>query len=581
MRKILAVLLLALLALSPGALAADYTISAYSMDVSIEADGSGRIAERLTYVFDGSYNGILSTLDVSDVEGWGDFSLYVDGDTLLTRVDSMDMVPNTYTLTEDGGMLEVKAYAPGSGGRREFRYEYTLRGLAQRYRDAARLNYRLIGLNNAVTLQNATLSVAFPEAPEHWFVHGAMDEGDLALAGSVLTAGPRDVAPGQYAEIDALFPASALYAAPLIDRDITDEALETEARLAEERAEAEEAQARMEHAARYGLMGAFAAIFIGMALLFRSFFARFGFRRAVQPSEDTGALDGLDAAVAGLLVRNTADESAFSATLLELTQMGVLSMAGEAHPVSGEKGTKFTVLRRDAPMSGQQQALFSWLFGRRDFLWIEDLDAGESESAARDFASEYAAWQKAVQRQAIDQGLYQGNGGKKALGVTLTAVLGIIVSVAAFALEMAWQGAAGLFLTAVLCAGFASLRPLTDRGEEKVAAVRGFCEKYGEKLTELPADALKNLPILVALGYVEPLTQYLERRAGEPDYGYGGMLPVWWYAGWYYDMGRTRHAFRDVRRHNASVVAKSSSSSGGGFSGSSGGGGGGGGHGAW
>ncbi len=581
MRKIVTVLVLVLLALPLGALAADYTIPAYSMDVTIAGDGSGQVTENLTYDFDGSYNGILSSFDVSDVEGLDDLRLYVDGTTLLTRVDVMNMEPYTYTATIAGGMLEVKAYAPGSGGRREFRYEYTLRGLAQRYRDAARLNYRLIGLNNAVTLQNAVLRVAFPEAPEHWFVHGAMDDGDLALNGSVLTAGPRDVAPGQYAEIDALFPASSLYAAPMIDQDTVEEALETERRLAEEKAEADAARARTMGTYRFGLMGLFAALFIGMALLFRNYLARFGLRKAVRPSEDTGALDGLDAAVAEQLVRNSAGECAFSATLLELTQKGALSMSSEVHPASGEKETKFTVLRRDVEMSRQQRALFSWLFGRREFLWIEDLDAGKSESAARNFANEYGVWQKSVRQQAIEQGLYFGNGGKKALGIVLTAVLGLVVSFAAFALELAWLGAAGLFLTVILCVGFGRIRPLTDQGEAKYAAVRGFCEKYGEKLSELPLDALKHLPILVGLGYVEPLTQYLEQRADEPDYGYGNMLPVWWYAGWYYDMGRVRHSFRDVKRHNASVVAKSSNSSGGGFSGSSGGGGGGGGHGAW
>jgi hypothetical protein len=206
-------------------------------------------------------------------------------------------------------------------------------------------------------------------------------------------------------------------------------------------------------------------------------------------------------------------------------------------------------------MSGQQQALFSWLFGRRDFLWIEDLDAGESESAARDFASEYAAWQKAVQRQAIDQGLYQGNGGKKALGVTLTAVLGIIVSVAAFALEMAWLGAAGLFLTAVLCAGFASLRPLTDRGEEKVAAVRGFCEKYGEKLDWSFGRTPEVSPNLVALWAMWSVTQYLSAGAGRAEYGYGHCCR-WWVRGLLLRHGAHAHPSAMCRRHNPRGAAQ-------------------------
>ena len=198
MRKFMVLLVMVLMLLPPYALAADYTIAAYSMDVAIEDDGSARVAERLTYEFDGSYNGILSSIDVGDVEALEGLKLYVDGGTLLRQVDQMQMEPFTYTAQREGDLLNIRAYAPGDGGARFFEYEYTLRGLAQRYQDAARLNYKLIGIANAVTLRDATITVTFPNAPTDYFVHGAMDETHLSLEGSVLTAGPRDVYPGEY-----------------------------------------------------------------------------------------------------------------------------------------------------------------------------------------------------------------------------------------------------------------------------------------------------------------------------------------------------------------------------------------------
>ena len=97
MRKFTVLLVMVLMLLPLGALAADYTIAAYSMDVAIEGDGSARVAERLTYEFDGSYNGILSSIDVGDVEALEDLKLYVDGGTLLRQVDEMQMEPFTYT----------------------------------------------------------------------------------------------------------------------------------------------------------------------------------------------------------------------------------------------------------------------------------------------------------------------------------------------------------------------------------------------------------------------------------------------------------------------------------------------------
>jgi len=169
---------------------------------------------------------------------------------------------------------------------------------------------------------------------------------------------------------------------------------------------------------------------------------------------------------------------------------------------------------------------------------------------------------------------------KLGCGAATLAVGGFLLSAALFLLGEIWVGLAGLFLVVVMVIGFTRVRNITDLGETKCAAVRGFCEKYGENLKSLPPEALGRLPVLVALGYVEPLARYFDERANQPDYGYGDWLPVWWYAGWYHDMGQVDRSFHEVRQHNAGVAAGSGGSSGG-FDGSSGGGGGGGGHGAW
>lgn len=582
MRKIWVAALVLLLALPLAALADGYSIPAYSMDVAISQDGSAKVTENLTYDFDGSYNGILNDIDVGDLAGLQDLKLYVDGGTPLRQVDALNGEPFTYTATRNGNLLNIKAYAPGNSGRREFRFEYTMLGLAQRYRDAARLNYKLIGIANSVTLGGATIRVAFPGAPEHWFAHGAMGAEDLSIApDGALMAGPRDVAPGQYVEIDALFPADSMSLAPLIDQPIVQSALDTEEKLAQQKAAEAAERAENLKRLRYGATGLLALFFIGAALLLRQKLAKYGVKKDIKPADDMGALDGLDAAVAETLVRGHADECGFSATLLELVQRGALTMTSEVHPLTGEKETKFTVSNRQAEMTEQQRALFDWLFQGREFLWIEDLNAGKDVRLAQSFESGYSSWRKAVKQQAVDEGLYFANGVKLGCGAAMLIVGGLLISGALFVLSQIVLGLAGVVLTAVVGIGFARIRNITDQGERKFAAIRGFCEKYGENMSQLSPEALKYLPILVGLGYVEPLAKYLDQRASEPGYGYGSMLPVWWYAGWYYDMGRVGRSFHDVRQHNQSIVAKSSSSSGGGFSGSSGGGGGGGGHGAW
>ena len=422
MRKIAAVVLLVLMVFPVGALADGFSIPAYSMDVAIREDGSAQVTENLTYDFDGSYNGILSSFDVGDVEGMEDLKLYVDGGTLMRQVDVLGGEPFTYTAVREGDLVNIKAYAPGNGGQRIFRYEYVFRGLAQRYRDAARLNYKLIGLNNQATLEGAILRVTFPDAPEHWFAHGAMGAEDLSVgAHGVLTAGPKDVQPGEYVEIDALFPADSMSLAPLIDEPVVQSTLDTEAKLAEEKVAAEAAAAETRSRMRYGVIGLLAAFFIGAALMLRQKLARFGVKKDIGPSDDMEALAGLDAAVAELLGRGKVSESGFSATLLELVQKGALSMAAEVHPLTGEKETKFTVVNRRADLTQQQTVLFDWLFQGREFLWIEDLNAGKDAKLAQSFASGYSGWQRAVSHQAVDEGLYFGNSVKMGCGVAMLA----------------------------------------------------------------------------------------------------------------------------------------------------------------
>ena len=344
--------------------------------------------------------------------------------------------------------------------------------------------------------------------------------------------------------------------APLIDQPIVQSALDTEANLAQQKAAEEAERAENLKRMRYGIIGLLALFFIIAALLLRQKLAKYGVKKDIKPVDDMNALDGLDAAVAETLVRGHADECGFSATLLELVQKGALTMTSEVHPLTGEKETKFTVSNRQAEMTDQQRALFDWLFQGREFLWIEDLNAGKDVRLAQSFESGYSSWRKAVKHQAAAEGLYFGNGVKLGCGAAMLIAGGLLISAALFVLSQIVLGLTGLLLTAAVGVGFTRVRNITDPGEQKFAAVRGFCEKYGENMSQLSPEALKYLPILVGLGYVEPLAKYLDQRANEPGYGYGRMLPVWWYAGWYYDMGRVNRSFHDVWQHNQSIVAR-------------------------
>jgi hypothetical protein len=214
---------------------ASYRITDYHMSVEVLSDGSALVTEELAYHFDGAYNGILCSLDASGTDGIKDIQLYVDGIRQLRQVDEMNMEPLTFTVTWDGDLVNLKACAPGDGGDRHFRYKYRMKGLARRYQDAGRINFKFIGVNNQVPLENARITLALPGGggPVYPLVHGAMAAEDMALSSTnALTLGPRTVQPGEFVELDALFPAEWLKGAPVIPENVLADALRTEADLA-------------------------------------------------------------------------------------------------------------------------------------------------------------------------------------------------------------------------------------------------------------------------------------------------------------------------------------------------------------
>ena len=142
-RRLMLILILIPL-LCSSALAADYSITNYSMDIHVLPDGSAEVTETLIYDFDGKYNGILSLFDTDGLDGISDFHAFIDGTEMLLT-DSMDYLPDTYTVTEDGPLAEIRIYSPGRSDVRAVTYEYVMEGLAKRYEDTALIRRRFIG----------------------------------------------------------------------------------------------------------------------------------------------------------------------------------------------------------------------------------------------------------------------------------------------------------------------------------------------------------------------------------------------------------------------------------------------------
>lgn len=579
MKKSIGALLLLLLVLPAMALGASFEIVEYAMDITVGTDGAGQYAETLVYAFDEPYNGILATIRHDSVLELSDLRLYADDGVELARVDALDGVPYTYTAEREGDTTSIRVYAPGVEGERTFRITYRIGGLALRYRDTARINQLLLSSN--ADYGRASFHITLPgqeDAQVRTFVHGGVIPAEgITLHQGILSLGPAAIAPGDAVELHMLFPAEWLPDAQTIDADMLESALEIEAQI---EAEAEKEAARQERLARiftYASMGALAVYAVVCLCVLLSMRRKYGFRHPVQPVTDESLLSGMTAAEAEVLRTGSVTSNALSATLLELVDKGALTMRAE------EEDTCFAYAYRPDGLAPHQAMLLDWLFADRDELCVSQLDAEDDYQAATAFTNQYNAWKSRVQQDVRGRGWVFANDGAR-WGALLTALFAGLI-IAAFLLRFGlWPLAILAVALAVLLAlVFGRIRRLTDAGEARVGAMEGFLANYQDRLADDPQAILGHTPLLMALGYLQPLADWIDRHppAGRDDV-FADTMPYWAYAGWHHNMLRMDRHIREAQSHNAGT--QNAGEGGGGSSGSTGGfsgGSGGSSHGAW
>lgn len=572
MKRMTVWLVMALLCLPLAAHAASYEIAAYDMDISIAADGAGHVRETLTYQFDGSYNGILGVIGHEGGLGLGEVRITVDGDTVLEQVGALDGVPYTYTLRTEGERTHYQAFAPGGEGARVFTIEYRLGGMAQRYLDTARVNHVLLDSESAY--QVATLRIALPGTQDEAispFVHGAMDASQMTLQGGVITLGPAKLPAEAKLEVDILFPEAWLAEARPVQMNMLEEALAQEAAIAEAAA-AQAAERQRQAEATQLLVTILLGVYAVAALvLFFVYRGRYGLRRHLVPRTDEALLDAITAAEAQAMKLGGVDAGGFTATLLELTDGGTLTMEADG------EDTVFAITGKADGHVPHHRQLLDWLFASQASLRISALDADDDYEAAKAFTEGYNAWKAKVREGLVARGWVQDNGAARMAGILGVPVAGLALSF--FLLRQGlWPLAiGGVVLSLLLGVLFSRVRKLSDEGEAHMAALVGFEENYADLLASDPGAVVRRAPLVMALGHMQPLADWIDTRPSG-DVGY---MPYWAYAGWHHQAVRMNETVREAQSHNAGTQQAGdggSTSSGGGFSGGTGGGNS---HGAW
>ncbi|WP_268870008.1 DUF2207 domain-containing protein [Ligilactobacillus apodemi] len=154
--------------LKPSTILADgsYEITNYDAVAQVRSDGALDFTQKITYSFDGDFNGVFYDQSLQKVDSVTDVSVAItQDDQEITLQESSAGTNNTYQLTQTSDNLNLKVYHQISDNDMIVTYHYVLTGLITNYQDSAELNWKILGKGWDEPLSNVKVTVQFPTAP--------------------------------------------------------------------------------------------------------------------------------------------------------------------------------------------------------------------------------------------------------------------------------------------------------------------------------------------------------------------------------------------------------------------------------
>lgn len=339
-RFLLALVALAVAAVAGEAGAKSFRIERFHSDVLVRDDGSVRVEESLTYVFDGRFSYAYRIIPLRPGDRLSGFRV---GESGRNYTEAVTEALGTFQAVRTGHQVKVTWYYHARNEQRTFRFTYEVAGLVRRFPDTAEYYQRIIGDETNVRMSEVTARVELPgggwgrEDVRVW-AHGPLNARVEIESPTVVTARARPLPAREFLELRILLPSEAFAALPMAsDRPRLASILEEEARWAAEanrrrevigaRHEAfQEKQRQREEWAGQWLPIAFALGGASLAVWFM-IFVRFGKPHSVSPRAAPGRLpsEHPPAVVAQLLGRG-AGGPVMVATLLDLAERGYLTV---------------------------------------------------------------------------------------------------------------------------------------------------------------------------------------------------------------------------------------------------------------
>lgn len=576
-----------------------YEIESLDIVANIERDGRLEVEERVIYDI-GKINGILYNIDALGYGKFTDLQIFYedDGEFKQARNNTAPSEGN-FTVSVDDGLYKIKLYAPSQNERKEFIFRYNLTRGVTVYRDIAQLNRKMVGKDWQNSIGNISVTVNLPENVKkddiYAFGHGPLTGNIEILDGKSVRYTLNDYRPGEFLEVNLLFPKNILTSFnPLLmkNKSALKEILDMEGNLAKE---ANDARKR----AIIGFYLGRVVLVLAVAWwLFLVVFIYLKNSKRYKVENEYGEYfrelpDDYSPSIAGTLVSRNLYPSGreLFAMLLDLVRKGHLKLE------EGEKTTTLILQESGKPLSEEEKFILNWYIrelGDGEKIVLESVEALiKGRGGAKEFNRNYERWRTIVYSDMLEKNLKMDKRDK--FSTSLGIFTGIAYFIGGGMLVVYFQSE--LFILMILL-GFILLpytfsRKRASLEKEKAISRWEAFKKFLVDYSNLEEAKLASIELwehyfvyAVALGVAEKVAKGYSKimsKKGEESTIIGGrgyrnnsLMNMYLYS----------HAFRSMERNTSFVaqramesVARSSRSSargrGGGFSGGSSGGGGG------
>ncbi len=213
--------------------AKSYSIENMDIQATVEQDGSLKIEQKLTYKFNGEYNGIYITVpyNLENIESEEiikndkiNDSIYNGNNVILKRVALIEKnneknffledenfatngMDEIYTEENLDGLKQIKVYSPSKNITKTFEIDYTINNLCVKHNDIGELYYNFIGGEWEVTIKNLNIDIYLPNnnSKINIWGHGPYNGKSSIIDNTHANFKVTNVKPGQYVASRILF----------------------------------------------------------------------------------------------------------------------------------------------------------------------------------------------------------------------------------------------------------------------------------------------------------------------------------------------------------------------------------------